>query len=382
MANIPIWAGSSSFDPGNTPFGFYDYDEEFRVDADKVAMFVTRRLGYPLVDVELQDISFYAAFEEAVTTYGNELYSYQIRDNQLSLEGSNTAVNLNNALLASNFEPIIRLTEMYGAEAGTGGNITYYSSSVEMKANQQAYDLTQNIPGGLGQYGIEVKKVFYESPPASVKFYDPYVGTGMGQMNMMESFGFGGMSPAINFLMMPLNYDLAIIQQIEMSDTIRRSNYSFEIQNHKLKIFPIPTTGSGKIWFEYIKRQDRIDSSVVSNDTTKVSNVSNTPYTNPTYKNINSVGRQWIFEYSLAISKEMLGYVRGKYGTIPIPDSQVTLNQSDLIAAATAEKTSLLERLRSYFDETSRKSLLERRAQEAEFKQTELKQVPYTIYIG
>ena len=382
MANIPIWAGSSSFDPGNTPFGFYDYDEEFRVDADKVAMFVTRRLGYPLVDVELQDISFYAAFEEAVTTYGNELYSYQIRDNQLSLEGSNTAVNLNNALLASNFEPIIRLTEMYGAEAGTGGNITYYSSSVEMKANQQAYDLTQNIPGGLGQYGIEIKKVFYESPPASVKFYDPYVGTGMGQMNMMESFGFGGMSPAINFLMMPLNYDLAIIQQIEMSDTIRRSNYSFEIQNNKLKIFPIPTTGSGKIWFEYIKRQDRIDSSVVSNDTTKVSNVSNTPYTNPTYKNINSVGRQWIFEYSLAISKEMLGYVRGKYGTIPIPDSQVTLNQSDLIAAATAEKTSLLERLRSYFDETSRKSLLERRAQEAEFKQTELKQVPYTIYIG
>ena len=382
MANIPIWAGSSSFDPGNTPFGFYDYDEEFRVDADKVAMFVTRRLGYPLVDVELQDISFYAVFEEAVTTYGNELYSYQIRDNQLSLEGSNTAVNLNNALLASNFEPIIRLTEMYGAEAGTGGNITYYSSSVEMKANQQAYDLTQNIPGGLGQYGIEVKKVFYESPPASVKFYDPYVGTGMGQMNMMESFGFGGMSPAINFLMMPLNYDLAIIQQIEMSDTIRRSNYSFEIQNNKLKIFPIPTTGSGKIWFEYIKRQDRIDSSVVSNDTTKVSNVSNTPYTNPTYKNINSVGRQWIFEYSLAISKEMLGYVRGKYGTIPIPDSQVTLNQSDLIAAATAEKTSLLERLRSYFDETSRKSLLERRAQEAEFKQTELKQVPYTIYIG
>ena len=242
MANIPIWAGSSSFDPGNTPFGFYDYDEEFRVDADKVAMFVTRRLGYPLVDVELQDISFYAAFEEAVTTYGNELYSYQIRDNQLSLEGSNTAVNLNNALLASNFEPIIRLTEMYGAEAGTGGNITYYSSSVEMKANQQAYDLTQNIPGGLGQYGIEVKKVFYESPPASVKFYDPYVGTGMGQMNMMESFGFGGMSPAINFLMMPLNYDLAIIQQIEMSDTIRRSNYSFEIQNNKLKIFPIPTS--------------------------------------------------------------------------------------------------------------------------------------------
>jgi hypothetical protein len=379
MANIPIWAGSSSFDIGNTPFGFYDYDEEFRVDADKVAMFITRRLGYPLVDVELQDLNFYAAFEEAVTTYGNEIYAYQIRDNQLSLEGASSTSNLNNNLLSSNFEPIVRLTEMYGAEAGTGGNVEYYSGSVDMVANQQSYDLS-TLGGGI--FGIEVKKVFYESPPASVKFYDPYVGTGMGQMNMMESFGFGGMSPAINFLMMPLNYDLAIIQQIEMSDTIRRSNYSFQIQDNQLKIFPIPTTGSGKIWFEYIKRQDRIDSTIQTGMDTRVTNVSNTPYTNPEYKRINSVGRQWVFEYSLALSKEMLGYVRGKYGSIPIPDSQVTLNQSDLIGAATAEKTSLIERLRSYLDETSRKSLLERRAQEAEFKQTELKQVPYTIYIG
>ena len=188
------------------------------------------------------------------------------------------------------------------------------------------------------------------------------------------------MSPAINFLMMPLNFDLQVIQQIEMNDQIRRSNYSFEIRNNKLKIFPIPTTGSGKIYYEYIKRDDRVNSSEVAGSV--VSNVSNAPYANPSYEKINSVGRQWIFEYTLALVKEMLGYVRGKYGTIPIPDSQVTLNQSDLLSAATAEKSSLIERLRAYFDETSRKSLLERRAQEAEFKQTELKQVPYTIYIG
>jgi hypothetical protein len=379
MANIPIWSGSSSFDPGKTPFGFYDYDSEFRDDANKVAVFCARRLGYPLVDVELQDISFYTAFEEAVTTYGNELYAYKIRDNQLSIEGESTSVTLNNQLVAPNFEPIVRLTEQYGAEAGTGGNIPYYSASIDLVANQQDYDLSPNV--NQGTLGIEVKRVFYQSPPASVKFYDPYVGTGFGTMNMFDSFGFGGMSPAINFLMMPLNYDLQIIQQIEMSDTVRRSNFSFEVRNNKLKIFPIPTTGSGKVWYEYIKRDDRVNASTsIGGDI--VSNVSNTPYENPTYEKINSVGRQWIFEYTLALSKEMLGYVRGKYGTIPIPDSQITLNQSDLISAATAEKTALIERLRTYLDETSRKSLLERRAQEAEFKQTELKQVPYTIYIG
>jgi hypothetical protein len=181
--------------------------------------------------------------------------------------------------------------------------------------------------------------------------------------------------------MMPLNFDLAAIQAIELNDQVRRSQYSFELKNNKLRIFPIPASGGGNYWFEYILREERIQSSVTDTPG-NVTNVSNAPYNNPTYASINSVGRQWIFEYTLALAKEMLGYVRGKYGNIPIPNSEVTLNQSDLITAATAEKTALVEKLREYFDQTSRKSLLERRAQETEFKQTELQQVPYTIYIG
>jgi hypothetical protein len=381
MANIPIWPGSSSFDVGETPFGFYDLDQEFRIDADKVANFCARRLGYPLVDVELQEISFYAAFEEAVTTYGNELYAYKIRDNQLTLEGSSTENNLNESIITPSMEPIVRLTEMYGAEAGTGGNVPYYSGSIPFTASQQDYDVKQwAIDQGITG-SIEIKKVFYQSSPAITRYYDPYVGTGFGSQNMFDSFGFGSMSPAINFLMMPLNFDLAAIQAIELNDQIRRSNYSFEVRDNKIKIFPIPTTGSGNLWFEYIERNERIEGSITDSPN-QVSNVSNTPYNNPTYNQINSVGRQWIFEYTLALAKEMLGYVRGKYGTIPIPNADVTLNQSDLLTAATSEKLALIERLRNYFDETSRKALLERRAQEAEFKQTELKQVPYTIYIG
>jgi len=381
MANIPIWPGSSSFSPGDTPFGFYDSDTTFQTDADKVSNFCARRLGYPLVEVELQDISFYAAFEEAITTYGNELYAYKIRDNQLTLEGSSVNNNLNDSLITPSFEPIVRLTEQYGAEAGSGGNVPYYTGSFPLIANQQDYDLKQWAEDEGITGSIEIKKVFYQASPAITRYYDPYVGTGFGSQNMFDSFGFGGMSPAINFLMMPLNFDLQAIQAIEINDQIRRSNYSFELKDNKLRIFPIPTSGSGNYWFEYIKRDERISASINS-DTSKVSNVSNTPYSNPTYLSINSVGRQWIFEYTLALAKEMLGYVRGKYSNIPIPNAEVTLNQSDLITAATAEKTALLERLRAYFDETSRKALLERRAQETEFKQTELKQVPYTIYIG
>ena len=381
MANIPIYDGNPTWTSNAVPFGFYNNDSDFQLDSVKVAKFCASRLGYPLADVELQSGYFFTAFDEAVTTYGNELYAHIIRDNQLSLEGLSTGSNLNTSIITPNFEPIVRLTEQYGAEAGSGGNVPHYTGSFVMTASQQDYDLAEWATDQGITSSIEIKKVFYQASPAITRYYDPYVGTGFGTQNMFDSFGFGSMSPAINFLMMPLNFDLQAIQAIELNDQVRRSQYSFELKNNKLRIFPIPSSGSRNYWFEYILREERIAGSV-DDSPANVTNVSNTPYTNPTYASINSVGRQWIFEYTLALAKEMLGYVRGKYSNIPIPNAEVTLNQSDLITAATAEKSSLIERLRGYFDETSRKSLLERRAQEAEFKQTELKQVPYTIYIG
>jgi hypothetical protein len=380
--NIPIWSGTSTFSPGETPFGFYDYDADFQRDADKVANFCARRLGYPLVDVELQDISFYAAFEEAITTYGNELYAYQIRDNQLDLIGINTSTPLNNSIVTPNFSSIIRLSQQYGSEAGTGGNITYYKGSIPLTASIQDYDLKQWAEDQGITGGIEIKRVFYEAPPAVVRYFDPYAGTGYGYQALFDSFGFGSFSPAINFLMMPLNYDLQTLQAIELNDMVRRSNYSFEMKNNVLRIFPIPNNSDAKMFFEYIKDSERIDSSVAAPNTEAANNVSNIPYTNPSYALINSVGRQWIFEYTLALAKEILGLVRGKYTNIPIPGSEVTLNQQDLLTQAATDKLRLIEKLREYFDQTSRQASLERRAAEAGFRKNELAEVPFTIYIG
>ena len=296
--NVPIWPGSSSFasGSGDTPFGFYDAQTDFQTDADKVAVFCANRLGYPLVDVELQSGSFYTAFEEAITIYGNELYAYKVRDNQLSLEGLPTSSVLTQSLITPSFEPIVRLTEMYGAEAGSGGNIPWYSGSFVLTSSVQDYSfqtfMTQsNITGSAGEFGIEVKRVYYQPAPAIVRYYDPYSGTGFGYQNLFDSFGFGGMSPAINFLMMPLNYDLQTIQAIELNDMVRRSNYSFEIHKDKLRVFPIPNfsdsacAGEGlhRIWFDYIIRSERIESSV-KNTPSRVTNVSNAPYANPNYE--------------------------------------------------------------------------------------------------
>ncbi|MDB9847740.1 hypothetical protein OAC50_00985 [bacterium] len=386
MANIAIWPGSSSFSPGDTPFGFYDNDPEFQKDADKFSVFAARRLGYPIVDIELQNLNFYAALEEAVTIYANELYGYKVRDNYLTLEGADASkMDIESTVVVPNLGRIIQMAEQYGVEAGTGGNVDWHKGSVQLTASVQDYNLEEwakvNIPH-YKKHDIEIMRVYYESPPAIVKFFDPYVGTGMGAMNMMDSFGFGDYSPAINFVLMPLNYDLQVIQQIEMSDTIRRSNYSFEMHNNHLRIFPIPDGTVKEMYFEYILGTERSDASFVVGESSTISNIYDVPYTNPNYDDINSIGRSWIFEYALALCKEMLGYIRGKYQTVPIPGDTVTLNQGDLITAATNEKERLIDRLRAYLGETSREKLLERRAAESKFIQDELANVPFPIYIG
>ena len=198
----------------------------------------------------------------------------------------------------------------------------------------------------------------------------------------MDSFGFGAYSPSVNFVLMPVNYDMQVIQAIEFNDTIRKSAYSFELINNKLRIFPIPDQSGVNIYFQYIKLQDRLDSIVNTGSAAVVTNPSNAGFQNPVYSRINSIGRQWIFEYTLSLCKEILGYVRGKYTQVPIPGAEVTLNQSDLISAATAEKTALLERLRTFLDETSNQKMLERKQAETVARQSELGQAPMTIYIG
>lgn len=392
--NVPIYDGNPLWNPNSLPFGFYNQYHDFQVDCVKVAEFVAIRLGYPLVDVELQSGSIFTAFEEAITVYGNELYAYLIRDNLLTLEGFQVEdfEFLNRSIITPNLQYVIKIAEQYGAEAGTGGNVPWYTGYIPLTSSIQDYDLntwaqSEGITGS-----IEIKRVFYQEPiPASARYLDPYDGFGFGGVAAAGLTGLGGFGGGTGYLMMPLHYDMQVIQAIEMNTQIRLSNYSFEMHNNVLRLFPIPgpnvhnvageNINAGNVWFEYTKINDIISGSVIP-ACNKVSNASNVPYTNPNYDLINSIGRQWIFEYTLALCKEILGYIRGKYGTIPIPNADVTLNQSDLLAAATAEKTALLERLRAYFDETSRAALLARKASEKESMDKELEGVPNFIYIG
>jgi hypothetical protein len=380
MADIQIWNGSSTFTAGQTPFNFYDSDAQFQSDADKVASFCATRLGYPLMDVELQSGSFYACFEEAVTTYGNEVFQYKVRENYLSMEGASSAGSFNNALIEPTLDRVIQISKNYGTEAGVGGNVTKHTGSLYVSGGLQVYDLdawatAEGITGG-----IEIVKVFYEAPPAILRYFDPYAGTGTGIQSLMDAFDFGSYSPGINFLLMPAYYDILKVQAIEFNDQIRRSSYTFELVNNKLRIFPVPKQ-DGYMMFEYFKRSERT-TAVSGSGTGLITNVAEVPYENPTYSGINSIGKQWVYRYTLALAKELLGYIRGKYQQIPVPGSNTGLNQADLLSDARTEKADLLLQLRDMLEQTSRRNQLERKANEAEFTKTTLQSVPMTIFVG
>jgi len=384
--NVLIWPGSSSFFSGDTPFGLYDSDTHFQQDAEKVAIWCAKRMGYPINDIELQATNFFACFEEAVSEYGSQLNTYNIRDNMMNLYGAQTGSNLTGKKVSPNLGGLIELTEEYGVEAGSGGNVTYYTGSISISKNKQIYDLTDSSAisleaGTPGTDAIEIKKLFHQAPPAIVKYFDPMVGTGLGSQQMMETFGFGGMSPGVSFMMMPLYADMLRLQAIEFNDQIRRSAYSFEVSNNRIKFFPIPTGENfTKVYFEYILISDR--SNPLKSNIGSISDFSNVPYNNVIYKNVNDVGKQWIRKYALALAKEMLGFIRGKYSSIPIPNAEITLNGSDLLSAGQTEKEALITELKDTLDTMSRQAQLERKQAESDALLQQMNKIPLKIYIG
>ena len=381
MANIPIWDNNPGPISGSTPFRFYDTDTAFQTEGPLFATWCARRLGYPIVNIELQDINFYAALEEAVTQYGNEVYQWKIREGYLAMEGNviNNNETWNTQVVTPNLGSIIRIAENYASEAGVGGYTTYYTGSLTLQNGVQDYDLKSwASASGISGSGIEIKKIFFEAPPAIVRYFDPYAGTGTGIQSLLESFGFGQFSPGINFLLMPINFDVQRIQAIELNDEIRRADFSFDIINNQLRIFPIPNVDR-KLFFEYAKISEK--SNPVSNTRPNiVTDVMNVPYRNPIYSNINAVGRTWIFKYTLALCREIEAHIRIQYSNLNI-QGVGPLQGSELISDARTEKENLLTELKEMLNEVSRRGQLERKQQEAQFTRDTMQNIPMTIYI-
>src|SRR6056300_741020 len=383
MSQARIWTGSTTFTSGSsTPFGIYDNDSLFQSDAPKVASWCAKRLGYPIIDIELQGDNFFAVFEEAVSEYSAQVNQFNIRNNLGSLEGQPTGTNYTGqSVLGSELNNIITIGEGYGTLANVGGRTDIKKGSIEVGTHSQEYDL-QTLWADVSESGerIDVTKVFYETTPAINRFFDPYSVSGQGTLNLIDEFGFGSFSPAAQFILMPIYEDMLRIQQIEFNDQFRKSAHSFNIVNNKITILPKPSTNY-KLWFEYQVVKDRTENSTIITPNV-VSDYSNIGYDFIPYSTINDVGKQWIRKYTLALAKELLGAIREKYSSVPIPGSEVSLDGAALRSEAQTEKDALIEQLRENLEELSRKVQFEIRNNEANYQQEMLRKVPLNIYTG
>ena len=376
---------------GNTPHAIYDADVQFQSESLQMCKFVSRKLGHPVMQLEFNSGSMYACFEEAVSEYSQQINHYNTKNWMWEHYGNtNTGSNLGDAGSHQAETPnggvsLFTLSEQYGQAVNVGGNATMFTGSITLTSSQQVYDLTSDatLESSIGTANrLEVQRVFNQGPAAISKFYDPFAGT-YDNIELLDSFGFGNVSPAVSYILRPISYDLGRANAIETNDLIRKSAYSFELINNKMRIFPNPTNSDngGKIYFHYYKRNDRID---VTQDYTsnKVSDPSNIPYKFITYKEINSAGRQWIRKYTLALAKELLGIIRSKYASLPLPNGEVSMDGEGLKAEGREEKANALEELKEFLDSVSLAEGATKEQEVAESQQQVLNKAPLKIYIG
>jgi len=399
MSVNTYWTGSSASEFSSslmpTPFGLYDNDVDFRNDAPRTSVWVAKRLGYPIVNIELDNEQIWACFEEATSEYSAQVNQFNIRNNIDILRGQPKTKynNLSQTLVDGSFLPTaVRMSQQYGTLAGVGGNTGIKKAYVNLTASVQIYDLLNSaidVQSGQslstifsGSSTIDVTRVYHEAIPAITRFFDPYSVGAQGTLNLISELGFGNYSPAAQFLMMPLYEDVLRMQQIEFNDHIRKSHHSFNIVDNKLEIFPVPTVNTmKKVYFEYMSRDEfEHDSQTIQADS--LSDYSDLPYDFIQYRNINDVGKQWIRKYTLALAKELLGAIREKYSSVPIPDGDIQLDGAALRAEAQVEKDMLIEQLRENLNEMSRKNVMENKAHESSHHQEMLRKVPLKLYVG
>ena len=380
----------SSFVVGQTPYGTYDADSTFQSDIVSVTKWCAQRLGFPVLQLEIPSGSIYACFEEAVNEYSQHINNYNIKNWMWEQYGEKNRIS--GSLSTGSLDPVtpslgpsVTLSDKYGQIVGLSENYDLKKGYITLSGSQQDYDL-QSVWADDNESGkrIEVQRVFNHMPASVSRFYDPYAGT-FDQRQLLDAFGFGNVSPAISFVLKPISYDLARANAIETSDLVRKSAYSFEIHNNKLRIFPEPLSGDTgeKIWFEYYVKDDIRNTNHPSASLQGgVSDPSNVPYKFITYSSINQPGRQWIRKYTYALSKELLGIIRSKYSSMPIPDGEVTLDGEALKTEGREEKTQLLEELREFLESVSLTEKLKAEAEEANAQQEVLAKAPLNIFIG
>ena len=372
-----------------TPFGIYNSETDFISDADNIVTFVKRKLGDDILSVELTKKQIWGNFEEATLEYSSILNQYQAKSQLVNFLGFTTGSmsGSEEKFIRENLEFLGRFAEPYAMEAGIGGSYNSLSGSIDLEIGRQDYNIYTELSGANGglfdntKGKLKIEEVFHYNPQAAYRFFDTT--SAINYLN--NEFSFESFTPETVFYILPVYEDLLRGGQLDLSNRVRRSNFSYKITGTNFRIYPIPTK-SQKLFLRIRQYPDPTSPSYRDDTVHGVSNMSNLPFGNVKYNRINSIGRQWIRSYTLAISMEQLGYIRGKFGSIPVPNSDVTLNSSDLISNGRSDRDGLKDKLREMLESMTYDKLIETQSTRAELIQKQLKFVPIpngkAIFIG
>jgi len=377
-----------------TPFGVFDDYTDFQTEADNMVVFVKRKLGDDVLSVELTKKMIWSSFEEATLEYGSILHQYQAKSTLLNYLGYSTGSDVQQKLPRQNLEYLTRFSEPYAMEANIGGSYNFMSGSITLEDGRQDYDLTTELKNGddtalftLGSNAetsadgtlhlrgkMKIAEVYHFNPQAAYRFFDTT--SAINYLN--NEFSFESFTPETIFYVLPVFEDILRAGQLDTSNRVRRSNYSYQVTGTKIRIFPTPTgqLDGKKLWIKVRHYPDPLNPSYTDNSIYGVSDLSNIPYNNLDYNKINSIGRQWIRQYTLALSMETLGRVRSKFGSIPVPGSDVSLDGKDLISEGRSDKEKLVTSLKEMLETLTYDSLIEKSAARAENLMKQLKHVP------
>lgn len=406
-SNILPVTGSTVNVMATLPFGIYTTAAFISGASDQVA-YTYKKLGGDVLDIELTEGNVYSAYEEAVLEYSYLVNLHQSKNALSSMLGAATGSfdqdgQISGSLSGSNialkyprfdYGYIRRVSETMATEAGFGGTVPIYSASLDTVANQQDYDLQTIVSASsatdstvpyyqqVEDKRILVKKVFFKTPRAMWRFYGYY--GGFSVVGNMRTYG--QFADDSTFEIVPTWQNKLQAMAYEDALYTRVSHYSYEIHDNNLRIFPEPDANSpDKFWIQFTienqydpwEESGRGDIGVEG-----VNNLNTLPFENIPYENINSIGKQWIRRFALALTKEMLGQIRGKFAVVPIPGESVTLNAVELLGQSRTEQDQLRDELKTILEETTydKLAVIDASLQDSTRKVTE--NVPAGIFVG
>lgn len=366
-------------------FGYYDSDDIYIAQSQRVLKYVVRSLGWPMMEIQLLPQHIFTSFQSAIMKYTAIVNEVTISDNILSAYGQDADTDLTKAGIYGNLSSIFQISEMYGQESTIRQSLhnEIYTASINVIPGKQQYDLSECIPAYTNS-NVQILEVYHFPQLYRTAMMDPMINPGFNMASVMNEFG-GVYQSNARLIIMPIYETLLKMQTLQLTDQIRRSHFGFELRKNKIVLLPTPKRDVDVI-IQYILKTDKYQNSIVTKSA-KGGDVINSVATYPIlsnlpYNDINTVGRNWIYKYTLALSKQILGLIRSKYSTIPYAQGQTSLDGQTLRGEAIMQQDKLVDSLRAMLDESTMHRLVQKKLSIAQNTQNLISKVPLRIWIA